>query len=92
MTLEYVTNLIDKKIEDNPEFIKFTFFELRVKEELNETDMLAVLSLSAQRLSNLGYSIYRKGQKYYYNGEVGKVEDELIAIKKRGEVSVRKTL
>jgi hypothetical protein len=34
MTLEDIRNSTDKKIIENEDFIKYTFYELRVKEDL----------------------------------------------------------
>lgn len=83
MTMEYISNYIDKKINENPRFIRFTFYELRVKENLSESDMLYLISLAAQRLSNNRYSLYRIGQTYTVEGQTKVVESNelLIAIK-----------
>jgi len=40
MTLNYITQFIDKKINKNSDYITVTFYELRIKENLSleETD------------------------------------------------------
>lgn len=83
MTMEYVSNYIDKKINENPQFIRFTFYELRVKENLSESDMLHLIALAAQRLSNNKYLVYRTGQTYTVGGQIKVVKSNelLIAIK-----------
>lgn len=83
MTMEFVSNYIDKKINQNPNFIKFTFYELRVKENLSESDTLSLISLAAQRLLNNKYSVYRTGQNYVRDGkkQVVKTNELLVAIK-----------
>lgn len=83
MTMEYVSNYIDKKINENPKFIRFTFYELRVKENLSESDMLHLIALAEQRLRNNKYLTYRTGQQYTLEGQTKIVESNelLIAIK-----------
>ena len=83
MTMQFISDLIDKKIDENPNFIRFTFYELRVKENLSEGDTDTLLSLAAQRLENNRYLIYKTGDTYTLNGEQKKVESNelLIAIK-----------
>ena len=34
MNLEFIDNYIDRKLEENDEYIIFTFYELRVKSDL----------------------------------------------------------
>lgn len=83
MTMQYVSDLIDKKIDENPDFIRFTFYELRIKENLSEGDTQMLIALAAQRLENNRYLIYKTGDTYTINGEQKKVESNelLIAIK-----------
>ena len=40
MTTKFVTEYIDKKINENENFIRYTFYELRVKNNLSEEDIL----------------------------------------------------
>ena len=84
MTIEFINNYIEKKIKESPKFLRFTFLELRVEQNLSESDMLAFLSIAAKELTKKGYSIYRTNQKYYIDGEVKTVEKkELLIAKKR---------
>ena len=83
MTMQYVSDLIDKKIDENPNFIRFTFFELRIKENLSEADTKMLIALAAQRLENNRYLIYKTGDTYVLDGKQKKVESNelLVAIK-----------
>ena len=36
MTMQFVTDYIDKKLKENPNYIRYTFYELRVKNNLSE--------------------------------------------------------
>lgn len=38
MTKEFVTHYIDKKIYENEDYIRYTFYELRVKNNLSEEE------------------------------------------------------
>lgn len=84
MTMEYIDNYINRKIYQNPNFIKFTFFELRIKENLSAEETKNFLSLAKTRLENLNYYVYKTGQYYDYNGEKKFIEENelLVAVKK----------
>ena len=45
MTTEFVTNYIDKKLNENDNFIRYTFYELRVKNNLSEEEVDEFLDL-----------------------------------------------
>ena len=81
--LDYITNYINRKIEENDKMVKITFYELRVKEQLSEEQTDCFLRLSKQRLENLGYKIYNQGEHYSNNGQDTVIENNIfyIAIK-----------
>ena len=85
MTLQEISDNIDKKLLKNNEFIKYTFYELRVRKNLSEADMLSFISLANTRLINLGYKTYRTEQKYFYDYKEQTVKDNelLVAIKNK---------
>ena len=39
MTMQFVTDYIDKKLKENPNYISYTFYELRVKNNLSEDEV-----------------------------------------------------
>lgn len=80
MTLEYITNYIDKKIYTNDQIIKISFYELKVKENLNKAEIAMFLMLSKQRLINLGYKIYEVGERYTYEGKHRIVKNNMMYI------------
>ena len=88
MNLEFIDKYIDKKLEENDEYIVFTFYELRVKSDLSKEDTFLFLHLVTQKLLNLGYSIYMTEEKYNYKGEEKIVTDNqlLVAIKENNYV------
>lgn len=85
MTLKYIDDMIENKMKENEEFIKFSFYELKIKEDLSEQDINDFLRLACQKLENNGYEIYTVGENYYYDGKMQEVNNNLyfIAIKKQ---------
>lgn len=83
MSLEEITELIDSKIEKNPNCIVFTWFEIRVRKNLTEEQTDDFLRLARNRLENLNYNVYFTGAKFVYENANRTVQDNelLIAIK-----------
>ena len=83
MSLEEITELIDSKIEKNPNRIVFTWFEIRVRKNLTEEQTDDFLRLARNRLENLNYKVYFTGAKFVYENANRTVQDNelLIAIK-----------
>ena len=83
MNLEYITDYLDKKINENSEYINISFFELRVKEKLTKNETDEFLKYAKIRLENMRYKVYFTGDKYLYNNEVNMVcsNELLVAIK-----------
>ena len=83
MTMQCVTEYIDKKIEENSEFIRYTFYELRVKNNLSEQDIEEFLDINKDYFENKGYKVYFTGDIYIYNNQTKTVEQNelMVAIK-----------
>lgn len=83
MTLEFVTNYLDKKINENANYIVCTFYDLRVKNGVLEKDVDNFLKYAKIRLENMNYQVYFTGAKFTYNNEIRQVQDNeyMIAIK-----------
>ena len=83
MTLEELDKDINHKIEENEDFVRYTYFELKIKHNLSEGEIDEVLRLARNKFENLGYRVYFTGAKYNYNGENRVVEtnEYLVAIK-----------
>lgn len=83
MNTQFVEDYINLKMTIDESKIVFTFFELRVKNNLTEQQVNEFLRLSKIRLENLDYQVYFTGAKYTYKGEINKVEDNqlMVAIK-----------
>ena len=66
MTTQYVEEYLNYKISQNENEIRYTFYELRVKNNLSEEDIDEFLRLNKIRLENLGYKVYFTGAKFVY--------------------------
>lgn len=73
----------NEKEEENEEFVKYTFYELRVKYNLTEQEINEVLRISRDYFQNKSYEIYVKGDKFEYQNSTIVVKDNelMIAIK-----------
>ena len=83
MIEELCTRLLDSKIAENKNFIRFTFYELRVKNNLSEEDTDEFLKLCMTNLENKGYEVYIGNARYNYNNANQNVQPNelLIAFK-----------
>ena len=83
MTTQFVTEYINYKIENNMNFIRFTFYELRIKNDLSEEDTDEFLRLAMTYLENKGYEVYIGNSRYTYNNANQNVQPNelLIAFK-----------
>ena len=84
MTLKRLNNIVDEKIEQNDQIITITFYEIVVKENLSMNELETVEHLIRQRLQNIGYTVYKTGEKYSYKDEIKEVKTSelLVALKK----------
>lgn len=83
MSLEQITNLIDKKIEKEESKVVVSFYELKIKENLSDEELERAIKLISTRLTNMKYAVYQTGEKYIYEGKEKIVErnELIVAIK-----------
>ena len=83
MTLEMLNDIIESKINQNENFIIFTFYELMVKHDVHKDKSGAVIDLIKQKLINYNYDVYITGESYIFNSVTYTVpiNISLIAIK-----------
>ena len=83
MTMQFITDYIDKKVKENNNFIQYTFYELRVKNNLSENEVDEFLRINKDYFENKGYNVYFTGAKFEYNNAKITVQDNelMIAIK-----------
>lgn len=84
MTLEQISEIINERIDTKDDsIIIFTYYQLRVKENLSESDLREFIYYGKIRLENLGYKVYLPGQRYTWDYADRFVQDNelLLAIK-----------
>ena len=83
MNLDEITEFVDNKIDKDSSKIVSGFYELRVKRNLTDADVLNALYLISTRLMNLGYKVYKTKEKYMYQEKEYEVQSNelLVAIK-----------
>lgn len=79
----FIINLIDQKEQQNENFIRYSFFELKVENGLTEKEIDEVLRVSRDYFENKGYKVYFTNAEYEYKNKRKKVESNefLIAFK-----------
>lgn len=84
MTMQELTEYLDRKIQQNEEFIKITFYEARVKLNLTKEETNQFLQLAKTRLENMNYKVYFTNEKFTYQDilVVVKQNELMIAVKK----------
>ncbi len=80
-----IEKLVDQKTAKNEDFLRFTFYEVRVKSKVTEKQEANFLILAKNKLNNMGYKVYFEEQEFIYNDARMKVQPNelLIAIKER---------
>ena len=83
MSIQFVEDYIQDKINKNENEIIYTFYELRVKNNLSEKEVDEFLKLNKIRLENLGYKVFFTGAKFVYQNANRTVQPNqfMVAIK-----------
>ena len=83
MNMQFVTDYINKKINENPNYIRYTFYELRVKNNLSEEDVDEFLRINRDYFENNGYKVYFTNARFTYENADRMVQPNelMIAIK-----------
>ena len=83
MTKGFVINYIDNKVHENENYIKYTYYELKVENNLTEEEIQTFLEMNKNYLENNNYQVYFTGAKYIYQNCERIVESNelMIAIK-----------
>ena len=83
MTAKEITIFLNNKIKQDEKFIKITYFELRVKENLSQEETEQFIETAKLKLKNFNYKVFLSGDKYWYNGNsyIVQTNELLIAIK-----------
>ena len=80
MTVEEYTKIIKDKLKTNDDIIKFTYFEVRIKYNLNKKETEEFLKAVKNTLKNKGYKVYLEGETYEYLGSKKVVENNELMV------------
>ena len=85
MTMQDITNFLDNKIKKNENEIVVTFYEIRIKNNLSETENDDFLALCKTRLENMGYQVFFTGAKFVFQNANRTVQPNelMVAIKEQ---------
>ena len=80
---EYVQNYIAEKIAKNPKMVRYTYFELKVKQNATEKGLDRFLKCSKIILEQLGYKVFFTGARFKFENadRVVETNEFLIGIK-----------
>ncbi len=83
MITKFVTDYIDKKLKENDEFIRYSFYELKIKNNLSEKEIEEFLRINKDYFENKKYRVYFTGEKFKYHDVERIVEPNelMVAIK-----------
>lgn len=81
--IQIINKTLDEKLNKNLNYIRYSFYELRIKYNLSEDEIDRFLQLIRTKLENNNYKVYFTNAKYEYNGEqcIVKENELMIAIK-----------
>ena len=75
-----IYKLLDDKKKENKNKIVISFYELKIKRNLNNQDLFDALHSISEELVKNDYKVYRTDQKYLYNNKEYKVESNELMI------------
>ena len=78
--IKLIESTLKIKIKNNPNYIRYTFYELRVKYNLSEEDTDRFLFLIRTKLENEDYKVYFTGARFEYNNAKITVQDNELMI------------
>lgn len=80
---KFTINLIESKETKNENYIRYSYYELKVKSNLSEKEIDEVLKISRDYFENKGYKVYFTNAEFEYQNAKRKVEvnEYMIAFK-----------
>lgn len=63
---QFTINLIHEKELENSDYIRYTFYELRVKYNRSEKEVDEILEINKNYFENKGYNVYFTGARFVY--------------------------
>ena len=80
-----IDKLVEEKLEIEENFLRFTYYEVMVKNKVSNQQEGEFLRLAKNKLNNMRYTVYFQDQQFIYNEAKMRVQPNelLIAIKER---------
>ena len=93
MNLKFIDNYINDKLIKDENYVRITYYDLRVKHNLTESETQQFLELAKNKLNNMGYLVYFTDEKYRYKNAnmVVQLNELLIAVKNK-EIAIKEKL
>lgn len=85
MTKQFVTDYIDKKLKENEDYIRYTYYELKVTHNLKEDEIQTFLEINKNYFENNGYKVFFTGARFEYDNckKIVESNELMIAIKEK---------
>ncbi len=81
---KFIADFINRKEAESKDknYINYSYYELKVKEGLTESEIDELLKVSRDYFEERNYSVYFTNAEFEYNGQIRKVESNnyMIAI------------
>lgn len=93
MTLTQLIDIIlDSKMSENSDFIRITYYEIKIKCNLSNEQCDEFIRLAKIKLENMNYRAYLQDEKYTYENanRTVQINEVLIAIRKPKNKKVNK--
>ena len=83
--ISIIDELIEEKLSIDENFLRFTFYEVRVKKGVKDEEEKDFLKLAENKLNNMNYIVYFQDLEFTYNEARIRVQinELLIAVKRR---------
>lgn len=83
--ISLIETTLKDKLSKNSNFIRYSFYELRIKFNLTKEELYNFLRLAKIKFENSGYKVYFMGDNYILNQKTKQVRENelLIAIKEQ---------
>ena len=84
---KFTIQLIEDKEKENENYIRYSYYELKVKNNLSEKEIDEVLKISRDYFQNKGYKVYFTNAEFEYQNAKRRVEinEYMIAFKEWNE-------
>lgn len=80
MTDKFIFDYIELKEQENSEFIRYSYYELKIKNNLTDEEIDRFLKINRDYFENHNYKVYFTGARYEYKGAFQNVQANELMI------------